>query len=183
MTDLSKITKIGTEVAVEGFGKIRLLDTQYNGVSVKAWQFTDVVENNVYLGYPNDRNTDGYPTAKKVHKTLENIYERLPKWLKDQILVTPVPCYIPATKRNKLFKAKLFLLSATEICHMEYGVPSEGRPLEFYIKKTPEWSHWHWLRSPNRSYSYYEWVVSNNGNVDYYSVYASYAVVPAFTTK
>ena len=183
MKDLSIITKIGTEIPVEGFCKIRLLDTNYNGTGTKCWQFVDFVRKNVYLGYPNDRNTNGYPTAKKMQETLNEVFDKLPKWLKDQIIETKVPCYIPATKRNRLFKTKLFLLSATELCQNGYEIPFEGRPLEYYINHLAQYNGWQWLRSPHRSYSYHAWFLIGSGYVGIHYAYFAYAVAPAFTTK
>ena len=183
MKKLSEITKIGEEVVVEGLGKIRLLDTNYNGSGKKIWQFTDIVKNDVYLGYPNDENTKGYPSAKGVLKVLNDIYDKLPKWLKEQILIAKIPCYIPETKRNRLFSCKLFLLSCTELCQNGYERPFEGRPLEYYINHCPTWKDWQWLRSPNRSYSSSAWNLNGTGTVGSYSAaYSSNAVVPAFVT-
>lgn len=181
---LSEYTEVGTEIEIgEGFDKIRLLDTNYNGTGKKIWQFVDVLKaNEVNLGLPNNDNKGGYPSAKRVHEALNKIYDELPLWLKEQIVPVDIPCYIPT--EEKLITEKidsLFLLSATEMCQNRSFLAKEGRPLEFYIKNCPEFSGWQWLRSVYLFNSYGWGCVSYNGYVSSDTNFYC-GVAPAFCT-
>ena len=182
---LSEYTEVGTEIEIGGgFGKVRLLDTNYNGTGKKIWQFVDVLKaKEVNLGLPNNDNKGGYPSAKGVHETLNKIYDELPLWLKEQIVQVGIPCYIPA--EEKLITEKidsLFLLSATEMCQNRYFLAKEGKPLEFYIKNCSEFSDWHWLRSSYLSGSSGWGVVDDGGGVGNGYTGGYGGVAPAFCT-
>ena len=181
--NLSEITEIGAEVDLYELGKIRLLDTNYNGTGKKIWQFVNVLKGDeVGLGLPDDDNKGGYPSAEKVLDILYNIFETLPSWLRNQIVDMEIPCYIPETKEIINHSDPIFLLSATEMCQNRSYLAKEGRPLEFYIKNTPEFNDWHWLRTPNLRNSGgwggvgYDGYVYGNGTI------YSYGVAPAFCT-
>ena len=180
---LSSFTEIGTEIDVGKLGKIRLLDTNYNGTGKKIWQFVNVLKpDKVKLGLPDDNNDGGYPSAKGIHESLQEIYDELPMYIKNQIVESIIPCYIPKDKKETKYKTKLFLLSATEMCSNRPYAPIESRPLEFYIRNIPLWNDWQWIRSPYPSYSNY-WVrVSVDGTISYYLTYYNGGVAPAFCT-
>lgn len=180
---LSEITEIGAVVDLGELGSIRLLDTDYNGTGKKIWQFVNVLKDDeVGLGLPNDDNKGGYPSAEKVLDTLHDIFETLPAWLRNQIVDMEVPCYIPEKKEIELHSDPIFLLSATEMCQNRSYLAKEGRPLEYYIKNTPEFNDWHWLRTPYLDHSHDWGVVLNDGYV--YDIITSFSigVAPAFCT-
>lgn len=180
---LSEITEIGAVVDLGGLGSIRLLDTDYNGTGKKIWQFVNVLKGDeVGLGLPDDNNKGGYPSAEKVLDTLHDIFETLPSWLRNQIVDMEVPCYIPEKKEIESHSDPIFLLSATEMCQNRSYLAKEGRPLEYYIKNTPEFNNWHWLRTPHLEYSYSWGYVSNFGDVYSYDTIGYSGVAPAFCT-
>lgn len=180
--DLSKISEIGSEIELD-IGTFRLVETNYNGQNVKCWQFKNVFEpSNLGLGLPNNGNSGGYPSAKSIHIFLQDFYAKLPSWLKTQIIDIDVPCYIPNDKEIKNVNSKLFLLSATEMCQNRCDLAKEGRPLEYYIKNTPSFSDWHWLRTPDFTSENFWGSCYNYGVV--YGIYTSNysGVAPAFCT-
>lgn len=180
---LSEISEIGAVVDLGELGSIRLLDTDYNGTGKKIWQFVNVLKGDeVGLGLPDDDNKGGYPSAEKVLDTLHDIFETLPAWLRNQIVDMEVPCYIPEKKEIESHSDPIFLLSATEMCQNRSYLAKEGRPLEFYIKNTPEFNDWHWLRTPYLEYSINWGYVRGDGYVSdgYANFY--YGVAPAFCT-
>ena len=180
---LSEITEIGVVVDLGELGSIRLLDTNYNGTGKKIWQFVNVLKGDeVGLGLPNDDNKDGYPTAENIEKVLNEIFETLPSWLKNQIVDMEVPCYIPEKKEIENYSNPIFLLSATEMCQNRPYLAKEGKPLEFYIKNTPGFNDWNWLRTPGFENSNYWGLVDGDGSVSYYSTYCCSGVAPAFCT-
>lgn len=181
---LSEITEIGAVVDLGELGSIRLLDTDYNGTGKKIWQFVNVLKGDeVGLGLPNDDNKGGYPSAEKVLDTLHNIFETLPAWLRNQIVDMEVPCYIPEKKEIESYSDPIFLLSATEMCQNRSYLAKEGRPLEFYIKNTPEFNDWHWLRTPGLDGSGgWGGVVVGDGFVYYNDTDYDGGVAPAFCT-
>jgi hypothetical protein len=180
---LSEITEIGAVVDLGELGSIRLLDTDYNGTGKKIWQFVNVLKGDeVGLGLPDGDNKGGYPSAEKVLDTLHDIFETLPAWLRNQIVDMEVPCYIPEKKEIESYSDPIFLLSATEMCQNRSYLAKEGRPLEFYIKNTPEFNDWHWLRTPYLGYSYGWGGVNGGGDVYNYSTYDDSGVAPAFCT-
>lgn len=182
--DLSQFTEIGKEVDLgEGIGTVRLVDMNYEGTGMKAWEFVNVTDEEVSMGYPDEGNVGGYPTAKNIHSLLDKIYEAMPSWLKDQIEEVEVPCYIPKDDKEIKVSAKLFLPSITELCQNRPEQPHEGRPLEYFIKNTPSFNNWQWLRTPYRSNSNYAWLLNNNGDVDYSYAYYAFGVAPLFVTK
>lgn len=181
--NLSEYTEIGTEVDIGELGKIRLLDTNYNGTGKKIWQLVTVYKpNKISLELPNNNNKEGYPSAKGIEKVLEEIYNKISNGYKKQIVEVKIPCYIPKDKKNIDIKRKLFLLSTVEMCQNLPWAAKEGRPLEFYIKNTPEWNDWHWLRTPHPSCSYYWVIVNTTGTIT--NTYTDYpiGVAPAFCT-
>lgn len=181
--NLSEITEIGAEVDLYELGKIRLLDTNYNGTGKKIWQFVNVLKpKEVNLGLPNDNNKGGYPSAEGVSDVLNDIFESLPAEIRNQIVDMEIPCYIPETKETINHSDPIFLLSATEMCQNRSYLAKEGRPLEFYIKNTPEFNDWHWLRTPYLDYSNYWGIVISDGSVYYSGTYIGNGVAPAFCT-
>lgn len=181
--NLSEITEIGAEVDLYELGKIRLLDTNYNGTGKKIWQFVNVLKpNEVKLGLPNDNNKGGYPSAEGVSDVLNDIFESLPAEIRNQIVDMEIPCYIPETKETINHSDPIFLLSATEMCQNRSYLAKEGRPLEYYIKNTPEFNDWHWLRTPNLDYSNGWGCVYDGGYVSDSYTYSRYGVAPAFCT-
>lgn len=180
---LSEITEIGAVVDLGELGSIRLLDTNYNGTGKKIWQFVNVLKGDeIGLGLPNDDNKGGYPSAEKVLDTLHDIFETLPAWLRNQIVDMEVPCYIPETKEIINHSDPIFLLSATEMCQNRSYLAKEGRPLEYYIKNTPEFNDLHWLRTPNLENSDHWGNVYDGGIVSNDTTYIYLGVAPAFCT-
>ena len=181
--DLSKISEIGSEVELD-IGTFRLVETNYNGQNVKCWQFKNVFEpNNLGLGLPNNDNSGGYPSAKSIHIFLQDFYAKLPNWLKAQIIDVDVPCYIPNNKAIENIKSKLFLLSATEMCQNHPDLAKEGLPLAYYIKNTPTFTNWHWLRTPDFTSKFFWGICYSNGIVSNGGTNLDYGVAPAFCTK
>lgn len=181
--DLSKITEIGSEVEID-LGTLRLVETNYNGQKLKCWQFKNVFKaNDLGLGLPNNSNVDGYPSAKTIHIFLEDLFNKLPNWLKEQIVEVDVPCFIPSANVIKDVKSKLFLLSATEMCQNRYYLAREGRPLEYYIKNAPSFDNWHWLRTPDITSKTCWGVCDDNGYVGNSYTGSDRGVAPAFCTK
>jgi len=179
---LSEITEVGTIVELNGEDKIRLLDTNYNGTGKKIWQFVNVLKpNEVKLGLPNDNNKGGYPSAEGVSDVLNDIFESLPAEIRNQIVDMEIPCYIPETKETINHSDHIFLLSATEMCQNRSYLAKEGRPLEYYIKNTPEFNDWHWLRTPYVLYSVNWGGVYDDGCVGSYP-HIYFGVAPAFCT-
>lgn len=186
-TPLSEITEIGKEIPIsDELGSIRLCDLNYNGTGKKLWQFTKVYKpNGVGLGLPNNKNGGGYPNAKGIFDVLNEIYQKLcyqAPHLVSAIKGVDVPCYIPNDKEIKDVNSKLFLLSATEMCQNRCDLAKEGRPLEYYIKNTPSFNNWHWLRTPDFTSEDFWGDCYNNGLVDSYSTYSNGGVAPAFCT-
>ena len=180
---LSSYTEIGTEIDIGELGTIRLLDLNYNGTGKKIWQLTKVYKpGEVSLGLPNNDNKDGYSSANELHKTLNEILEKIPYWVRNQIVDALIPCYNPGKKEIEDYCYSIFLLSATEMCQNRPYLAKEGKPLEYYIKNTPSFERWHWLRSPNLLHSDVWGVVSYYGIVGYYDTYDGYGVAPAFCT-
>ena len=180
---LSEITEIGAVVDLGELGSIRLLDTDYNGTGKKIWQFVNVLKGDeVGLGLPNDDNKGGYPSAEKVLDTLHDIFETLPAWLRNQIVDMEIPCYIPETKETINYSDPIFLLSATEMCQNRSYLAKEGRPLEYYIKNTPEFNDWHWLRTPSLDSSGIWGNVDGDGYVNSSNTSSGGGVAPAFCT-
>lgn len=182
---LSEITEIGVVVDLGELGSIRLLDTNYNGTGKKIWQFVNVLKcEEVELGFPDDDNKGGYPSAEKVLDILHDIFETFPAGLRNQIVDMEVPCYIPEKKEIESHSDPIFLLSATEMCQNRPYLAKEGRPLEFYIKNTPKFNDydWHWLRTPYPE-SHSSWgYVDSYGYVGNSSIYHCSGVAPAFCT-
>lgn len=180
---LSEITEIGAVVDLGELGSIRLLDTDYNGTGKKIWQFVNVLKpNEVKLGLPDDNNKGGYPSAEGVSDVLNDIFESLPAEIRNQIVDMEIPCYIRETKETINHSDPIFLLSATEMCQNRSYLAKEGRPLEYYIKNTPEFNDWHWLRTPHLDISYVWGFVYNDGRVNYDSTHNYNGVAPAFCT-
>ena len=180
---LSSYTEIGTEIDIGELGTIRLLDLNYNGTGKKIWQLTKIYKpGEVSLGLPNDKNDDGYPTAKGIEETLDELFKKIPKWVKEQIVGVKIPCYIPEKKENIDCLCRLFLLSATEMCQNRPYLAKEGKPLEYYIKNTPVWERWHWLRTPYLLGSYVWGGCNGSGGVSYDGTSDCYGVAPAFCT-
>ena len=183
MPMLSSFTEIGMEIDVGKLGKIRLLDTNYNGTGKKIWQFVNVLKPyEVKLGLPNDNNKGGYPSAEGISDVLNDIFESLSAEIGNQIIDMEIPCYIPETKETINHRAHIFLLSAIEMCQNRSYLAKEGRPLEYYIKNTSEFNDWHWLRTPALSYSYGWGYVSDGGVVNGNYTVSYYGVAPAFCT-
>ena len=181
--NLSEITEIGAEVDLYELGKIRLLDTNYNGTGKKIWQFVNVLKpNEVKLGLPSDNNKGGYPSAEVVTDVLNNIFESLPTEIRNQIVDMEIPCYIPEKKEIENYSNPIFLLSATEMCQNRSYLAKEGRPLEYYIKNTPEFNDWHWLRTPTLDNSDDLGNVVSDGNVSSIGTSGDGGVAPAFCT-
>ena len=181
--NLSEITEIGAEVDLYELGKIRLLDTNYNGTGKKIWQFVNVLKGDeVGLGLPNDDNKGGYPSAEGVTDVLNDIFESLPAEIRNQIVDMEIPCYIPEKKEIENYSNPIFLLSATEMCQNRSYLAKEGRPLEYYIKNTPEFNDWHWLRTPYLGNSNDWGGVNDDGHVNFDITYDYYSVAPAFCT-
>ena len=93
-----------------------------------------------------------------------------------------IPCYIPEKKEIENYSNPIFLLSATEMCQNRSYLAKEGRPLEYYIKNTPEFNDWHWLRTPYLDYSTGWGIVGYDGLVSSYDTYSIIGVAPAFCT-
>jgi len=181
--NLSAYTEIGAEVDIGELGSIRLLDLNYNGTGKKIWQFTKVYKPGVIgLGLPNDDNKDGFPSCDGITKVLAEVMHEIPQWIKDQIVKVDIPCYIPSKKEVIDCKTPLFLLSATEMCQNRSYLAKEGKPLEFYIKNSPEWETWHWLRTPYLLYSGGWGVCNVSGFVSDSSTGIDGGVAPAFCT-
>ena len=179
---LKDITEIGTVVDLGTF-KVRLCDLNYNGTGKKLWHCTEaLMPDNVGLGLPNNDNSGGYPTAENIEKVLNEIFETLPAEIRNQIVDMEIPCYIPEKKEIENHSNPIFLLSATEMCQNRSYLAKEGRPLEYYIKNTPEFNDWHWLRTPNLDYSSYWGIVDGDGYVSYGSTVSDGGVAPAFCT-
>lgn len=180
---LSSITEIGAIVEIGDLGSIRLCDLDYNGTGKKLWQFVNVIKpSEVSLGLPDNNNKGGYPTAENVEKVLNDIFEQIPSDIRNQIVDMEIPCYIPEKKEIENYSNPIFLLSATEMCQNRSYLAKEGRPLEYYIKNTPEFNDWHWLRTPYLDVSDGWGSVIYGGGVYYYSTYDDGGVAPAFCT-
>lgn len=182
--NLSSYTEVGTEVAIEELGSIRLLDLNYNGTGKKIWQFTKVYRpGEIGLGLPNDDNKNGFPKCEGIAEALAEVMHKIPQWLKNQIVEIEIPCYIPNKKENFDCSCRLFLLSATEMCQNRSYLAKEGRPLEYYIKNTPGWERWHWLRSPYLLGSGIWGSCGYDGFVYYSGTGDNDGVAPAFCTN
>ena len=180
---LSSITEIGAIVEIGDLGSIRLCDLNYNGTGKKLWQFVNVIKpDEVSLGLPDNNNKGGYPTAENVEKVLNDIFEQIPSDIRNQIVDMEIPCYIPEKKEIENYSNPIFLLSATEMCQNRSYLAKEGRPLEYYIKNTPEFNDWHWLRTPSLDYSYGWGYVISDGDVVSNVTYFGGGVAPAFCT-
>lgn len=180
---LSCYTEVGTEIDIGELGSIRLLDSNYNGTGKKIWQCVkDFNNNESVLGLPNNSNADGYPSAKTIHIFLEVLFNKLPNWLKEQIVEVDVPCFIPSANVIKDVKSKLFLLSATEMCQNRPHLAREGKPLEYYIKNVSSFDNWNWLRTPDITSKNVWGCVSYSGIVSITDTIDYNGVAPAFCT-